>query len=714
MKRAAVVVVVLFGALLQPAAAHASPPKPSVATPAASTPVCSVSCDTKDPSQAQQDTFPVADKIQNGRRISLHLSDADAMAWASIDLGTAGDSVWIDRTWDNGATWDGLLGKASIPSTWTGTRTLMYNLADPDHHGRGMVRACGDATGVQCTDWVHLQACDVICDGSDASTAIGDTQPVPATTLSGRTISLHMDTRGMAWATIAGGAAGDEVWLDRSWDAGASWPAGSSLGRVTTASGATSNRTTMFASRDVKALMYGGALRACGRAVTGSNGSCTAWARPANDNAAAAADVLMWSYQPDTAWWLSSWWNSAVAVTTMMDWMERSGRTDYKWIVDRTFTVNKVPMAAGVKSGDQIDGDFISRAIDDTAWWGIAWVEAYDLTGDTRYLNEAITIANYVQGFWDTSTCGGGVWWDRERTYKNSVTIGLYIRLAASLHNRISGDTTWLSRATTGWNWFTGSGLINSAGLVNDGLTSGCANNGQTVWTYNQGLAIGAGVELYKATGNTAVLAKAEQLANAAMTSGTLTTNGILTESCDSTTTTCDDNQKQFKGVFMRYLMDLADVTGIASYRTYATTQATSIWSADRDSLNRLGERWSGATNTSYPNAVDWRTQASALSALLAATPGPAVTPPTTTPTTAPTTTPPTTTPPTTTPTTAPTTTPPTTSPTSPSAAAWAAGVSYQVGDLVTYAGLSYSCRQAHTSQAGWEPPNVPALWLAI
>ncbi len=45
-------------------------------------------------------------------------------------------------------------------------------------------------------------------------------------------------------------------------------------------------------------------------------------------------------------------------------------------------------------------------------------------------------------------------------------------------------------------------------------------------------------------------------------------------------------------------------------------------------------------------------------------------------------------------------------------AQAWAAGVSYKTGDLVTYGGKTYSCRQPHTSLQGWEPPNVPALWL--
>lgn len=44
----------------------------------------------------------------------------------------------------------------------------------------------------------------------------------------------------------------------------------------------------------------------------------------------------------------------------------------------------------------------------------------------------------------------------------------------------------------------------------------------------------------------------------------------------------------------------------------------------------------------------------------------------------------------------------------------WQAGVDYAVGDEVAYPdadGSFFTCLQAHTSQAGWEPPNVPALW---
>ncbi|HET6917571.1 MAG TPA: carbohydrate-binding protein [Acidimicrobiales bacterium] len=44
----------------------------------------------------------------------------------------------------------------------------------------------------------------------------------------------------------------------------------------------------------------------------------------------------------------------------------------------------------------------------------------------------------------------------------------------------------------------------------------------------------------------------------------------------------------------------------------------------------------------------------------------------------------------------------------------WAAGVDYKVGDYVSYNGVTYKCRETHTSQTGWEPPNYPAGWVEV
>src|SRR5690606_42072437 len=54
------------------------------------------------------------------------------------------------------------------------------------------------------------------------------------------------------------------------------------------------------------------------------------------------------------------------------------------------------------------------------------------------------------------------------------------------------------------------------------------------------------------------LLAAARELADAGTTSSELVNDGILTETCD-VAGTCDDNAKQFKGIFMRYLDDLDD-----------------------------------------------------------------------------------------------------------------------------------------------------------
>jgi chitinase len=44
-------------------------------------------------------------------------------------------------------------------------------------------------------------------------------------------------------------------------------------------------------------------------------------------------------------------------------------------------------------------------------------------------------------------------------------------------------------------------------------------------------------------------------------------------------------------------------------------------------------------------------------------------------------------------------------------ASPWVVGRSYPVGAAVTFEGSVYQCIQAHTSQADWSPPVVPALW---
>lgn len=87
-------------------------------------------------------------------------------------------------------------------------------------------------------------------------------------------------------------------------------------------------------------------------------------ASPEVTNAKSAAGVLMASYDPEKAWWPSSWWNSAVALQTVEDYMLRTGDRSYLSQVDNTFEKDKGAFPAGELSGDPLLGDFTSRAID--------------------------------------------------------------------------------------------------------------------------------------------------------------------------------------------------------------------------------------------------------------------------------------------------------------------------------------------------------------
>lgn len=44
----------------------------------------------------------------------------------------------------------------------------------------------------------------------------------------------------------------------------------------------------------------------------------------------------------------------------------------------------------------------------------------------------------------------------------------------------------------------------------------------------------------------------------------------------------------------------------------------------------------------------------------------------------------------------------------------WAVGIAYEADQRIRYADKLYRCVQAHTSQSGWEPPAVPALWTEV
>jgi len=307
----------------------------------------------------------------------------------------------------------------------------------------------------------------------------------------------------------------------------------------------------------------------------------------------------------------SGWWNAANSITMLADYEKVTGDRSYDSVLANTFTAAQASHA-----------NFTNSYFDDSGWWALAWIEAYDVTGNAQYLSMAETIFNYIAANgWDTSACGGGVWWNTSKTYKNAIPNELFLTIAAKLANRTTGTASagYLNWAQTEWAWFKASGMINGQNLINDGLNSSsptaCVNNNGTTWTYNQGVILGGLAELYQADQDAALLPQAEAIADAAQAK-LVTSGGILAE--PGTGFTGGDGP-QFKGIFMRNLMEMyaalpSTSAERAKYKSFADANAASIWSNDRNSSNQFGAYWQGPVDS-----TDATRQTSALDALVAA-----------------------------------------------------------------------------------------------
>ena len=297
---------------------------------------------------------------------------------------------------------------------------------------------------------------------------------------------------------------------------------------------------------------------------------------------AGMAPLATWYDSSTGLWNHTDWWTSANQLETVIDYSRETGDTKYFDEIDNTFVKN----AAG--NFDQYG------YYDDDGWFAIAWVKAYELTHQQKYLDMAKTIFKRMTGGWDAK-CGGGIYWASAKAGadglkgKNAIANELFLSAAARLHRLTPGDAgagSYLDWAQREWAWFKGTGMINADKLVVDGLGSTDCKPGGPIFTYNQGALISGLVDLGISTGDPTLIDQASAMAHATMAK-MADPNGVLKEpGCGG------DICVQFKGVFMRNLAYLYRARPLPEFQAYMRKQSDAVWNISKNGTSQFGYEW--------------------------------------------------------------------------------------------------------------------------
>ncbi|XP_066303707.1 uncharacterized protein [Branchiostoma lanceolatum] len=274
-------------------------------------------------------------------------------------------------------------------------------------------------------------------------------------------------------------------------------------------------------------------------------------------------------------------WQNGAVLEPVVNFMHYANNTRHLSIIKNSVRpLNSLLLAYGPEP-----------SYDDMAWFGLSYARIYEIFGDESFLTSAKDIFdhNWMRG-WDTSgNCTGGMWFDYTRGSKQTITNVQTLQLGARLY-RLTGlkDKDLLKKVNKQWQYIVQNKLVDphtyyvADGVDYNNKTNNCTANKVFGPTYNSGVLIGGLVELYRITNQSSHLSLAHKLANATITNSTK--GGIFREYCEDTGG-CNDDALMYKGIFvrnLRYLMDVSDNNTRTYYNVWIQSNVKAVLSRSR------------------------------------------------------------------------------------------------------------------------------------
>jgi predicted alpha-1,6-mannanase (GH76 family) len=230
-------------------------------------------------------------------------------------------------------------------------------------------------------------------------------------------------------------------------------------------------------------------------------------------------------------------------------------------------------------------GSLFNDYFDDMLWFALATLRLHEATGDRQYLDDTVALWDHVvEHGWNDAGGASLAWRKQQLEYKNTPANGPLAILGARLH-RLSTQTdgplghgpsasgpsvsepsvggtsasglearpAYLTHARQAFGWLTDTLVDPTDGFVEDGINREGDGRVDTQWrfTYNQGLYVGAAVELADVLEEPAFLDVAVRTALTA-----------IDELSDGTVFVAEGDggdEGLFKGVYYRYAGQLVD-----------------------------------------------------------------------------------------------------------------------------------------------------------
>ncbi len=286
------------------------------------------------------------------------------------------------------------------------------------------------------------------------------------------------------------------------------------------------------------------------------------------------------------------WWQSALAIITLVHYAEQTNDHSrlLQHVIDTTYRI-------GVRQPhtDQ-PFDFINQYMDDTVWWGLAWLSAsqyelyyrHNVHDARRFLHvaekDAIHVIHHQQ-------CGGIVW--ELGSPAGTITNAEYVALTAELSQYFQTSSTfhdpgqaarWLADSRGRLRWLQRTGLVNlRTGTVKDSLASHqCHRVIGGPLAYTQGEVADALVQLGTALNDPSYYTTAARFLRYVLKpSNRFVVDGILQEHCEAVNL-CTGNLNRydvtaFKGIFAQSVSDWMMATGSREFVPFLHAQAQAV-----------------------------------------------------------------------------------------------------------------------------------------